>query len=131
MITICSSADMARALESSLPADLARLLEERRDQLAEYDDYDLGELANYVVVEPGDTAAAIIAELGFDPATNLTNDKRMGEPGFTPSWEDVPRQPGWIELPFILSDDGFGKVLLIPARDDIDPDLLALVQAHA
>jgi len=118
---IRNSAEMARVLVSSIDADLKRLLVLRCDQLNRYDGYDLGEAE-----EP---MAAITVALGFDPCINLVDGVRLGDPGFTPSWEWLERHPGWIELLFVLSDDGFGHVLLIPDAEHIDPTLRALIRA--
>ena len=52
MISIKSTADIARALSLPIDAELKRLLALRRDQLLAHYGYDLGELAHFVVVEP-------------------------------------------------------------------------------
>jgi hypothetical protein len=110
MISIRSSADMARALAGALEPPLRRLLTLRRDQLMEHDDYDLGELAHFIVVQPGDALAGIEAEAGL--------------PVDFSSFEYVERRCGWLEAVLILSDDGFGLVLFVPDRIDVDPALL-------
>ena len=128
MISIRSTADMARALASPIDADLKRLLALRRDQLLACDGHDLGELAHFVVVEPADTLAAIEEVVGMPLATNLVDGSKYGDPGFTPNFEYVERHGAWFEAVMILSDDGFGIVLLVPDRPDIDPTLLGLVR---
>ena len=45
-------------------------------------------------------------------------------------WEFIDRQDGWYEAVFILSDDGFGHVVLIPDQPDSAPDLLAICKAN-
>lgn len=131
-ITIRCSAEMARALDSPLDDDLKALLRHRRDQLLDgFDDYDLGELTHFTVATASDTAASIEAALGFDPTVNLVDGSRLGDPDFTPSWEWIERHAGWVEIAFVLTDDGFGHVLLIPDDADIDPTLLALCRADA
>jgi hypothetical protein len=132
MISIRSGADMARALASPIDADLKRLLALRRDQLLEHDGYDLGELAHFIVVEPSDTLTVIETAAGIPLATNMINGSKLGEPGFTTSFEYVERHGGaWFEAVTIVSDDGFGIVLLVPDRPYIDPALLGLVRDHA
>lgn len=129
MKSIRCSADMAKVLASPIDADLRRLLALRRDQLIEHDGYDLGDLAHFIVVEADDPMAAIKIALGFDPSVNLVDGACLGQPGFTPSWEWREYHLGWIELLFVLSDDGFGHVLLIPDAETINPTLAALIRA--
>jgi len=132
MISIRSSVDMERALASPLDTDLLQLLALRRDQLLEYDDYDLGELAHFIVAEPGDALAAIEIAAGIPVAINMIDDSKQGDPGFTANFEYVERHGGaWFEAVTIVSDDGFGIVLLVPDRPDIDPTLLGLLRNHA
>ena len=132
MITIRSTADMARALASPLDADLLQLLALRRDQVLEHDGYDLGELAHFIVAEPGDTLAAIETAAGIPFATNMIDGSKLGDPGFTASFEYVERHGGaWFEAVTIVSDQGFGIALLVPDRPDIDTSLLGLVRDHA
>ncbi|AJA09817.1 hypothetical protein SKP52_14675 [Sphingopyxis fribergensis] len=131
MISIHSSADMARALALPLEPDILELLALRRDQLLEYDDYDLGELAHFLVAEPADTVAAIEGVVGVPLATNLVDGSKYGDPGFTANFEYVERHGAWFEAVTIVSDDGFGIVLLVPDRPDIDASLLELVRDHA
>lgn len=132
MITIRSTADMARALASPLDAHLLQLLALRREQLLEHDGYDLAELAHFILVEPADTLAAIETAAGIPLATNIIDGSKLGDPGFSASFEYVERHSGaWFEAVTIVSDDGFGIVLLVPDRPDIDPALLGLVRDHA
>lgn len=113
MIPIRSSADMDRALASELDADLKRALASKRDQLLEHEGYGLGELAHFLVAEPGDDPAAL--SLPAEPLFELV----QLHPG------------GWFEAVLILSDDGFGLALFVPDRPDTDPALLSLVRDHA
>ena len=115
--------------DTSLDPDLRRLLAVRARQLE--DGIDLGDIAHFHVVEPGDSPADVEAALGFPADVNLVDGVRFGEPDFTPSWEWVQRHDGgWFEAPFVMSDDGFGHVLLIPDQHDTDPRLLALCRDH-
>lgn len=131
MISIRSSADMVRALALPLDPDLLAVLALRRDQLLEHDDYDLGELALFLVAEPADTIAAIEGVGGVALATNLVDGSKYGEPGFTANFEYVERHGAWFEAVTIVSDDGFGIVLFVPDRPGTDRALLRLVRDHA
>lgn len=46
-------------------------------------------------------------------------------------WEFINHDNGWYEAVFIISDDGFGHVVLIPDQPDTDPTLRALCEAHS
>ena len=46
-------------------------------------------------------------------------------------WEYIERLDGWYEAVFIISDDGFGHVVLVPDQPDTDPNIISLCQAHA
>ena len=132
MILIKSSADMTRALASPLDADIIALLVQRRDHLQEEYGCDLGELAHFVIVEPGDSIATIEESVGLALVTNVVDGRRYGDSGFTDNFEFVEFHPGgWIEAVQILSDDGFGIVLFVPNRPDIDATLLGLMRDHA
>ena len=46
-------------------------------------------------------------------------------------WEFIDHDDGWYEAVFIISDDGFGHVVLIPDQPDTDPMLKAICEAHS
>ena len=100
MYIIKSSAEMAAFLAQPIDPKLHRVLSQKVEQLAEYDGYDLGELAYFLIVQPGDTVEAIEAAISFSPTMRGA--------------EAVTDHGGWVEAVFVLSDDGFGWVLLVP-----------------
>ncbi|WP_257540713.1 hypothetical protein [Sphingobium sp. CFD-1] len=100
---------------------LADVRNARLDQLGEYSD-----LATFIIVEPGDRPE----DVQPDPTVNLVDGLRYGEPDFTPSWEWIEKHPGGWELCFVLTDDGAGHIILIPAQEGIDSRLLALCREH-
>ncbi|MFN3456423.1 MAG: hypothetical protein ACK4Z8_02460 [Novosphingobium sp.] len=112
MLTITNSAEMARVLSTMTDTTLKRILTDRVEQLAEYDGYDLSELAHFLIVQPGDTLDTIEAALGFSPITSHC--------------EAVTNRGGWFEAVFVLSDDGFGWVLLVPDDPAAPINLLEL-----
>lgn len=121
MNLIRTAEDMVRALTSPLDPDLKALLQEQADRLDTYQEYDLSELAQFLIIQQGDTLEEIDAALGW----------ALLEGGsFAKPVELIARRGGWIEVVFILSDDGFGLVLLVQKEEGIDPDLLALCQRH-
>jgi len=78
------------------------------DRLADFRDLPLSDLCTVLVVEPGDT----LADLG---------------PALEPEY--VAHHTGWYELVTVDSDDGFGRVVLVPDRPDIDAAILNLCRA--
>lgn len=120
MLIIDSSEAMARALDQPIDQDLKRLLALRRDQLLNDTGggCDLRELALFVVVEPGDSLPAIEEAAGYPVVT---------DGGF----EWVERHERWFEAVTILSDDGFGTVLLVPDEQGVDATLLAQLREEA
>lgn len=108
MIVIRTAEEMARALASPPPADLACVLQEHVARLADCPGYTLADLALFVIVEPGDLLTEIVAAcpLGLLKVGD-------GEAEFTLPAELGRIHAGWIELTFILSDDGFGLVLFV------------------
>jgi hypothetical protein len=96
----------------------ASLLQTRRHQLIEFGA--LEEVGVFVIVEAGDRLSAL--------------EEAMGVPVFTdgaPNWEWVARHGSIFEAPVIISDDGFGHVLIVPDREGVDPELRALLREHA
>jgi hypothetical protein len=130
MRIIDCSATMADALAGLTDDSLKRLLQQRVEELAEYGT-DLRELACFAIIEPGDRLDDIEAAFNLPIATNLVDGCRFGEPDFEPSAEFIARHPGWFELVYILTDDGFGWSLWVPDADGIDPKLLSLARTFA
>ena len=130
MLIIKSNVDMAAVLASSHDPHLKSLLTLRHNQLLEESDLDIGSVANFVIAAPGDPIGKLDAELGFPVAVNLLDGLGFGESEFEPSWEWIERHGEWFELAFILSDDGFGHVLLVPDIEGVDPILLALCRTY-
>lgn len=75
----------------------------------------LGDLANFFIVEPGDSAGTLESALD----RNLTNI----------SIDHCLSHIGWFELVSIVSDDGFGNVIFIP-KDIADQSLLDFCASH-
>ncbi len=114
MLSLRTGAAVDRALSSDIDAELRQLLVKRVEQLNPYGADDIGELVHFLIVEPGDSIGAIEAELGFSPLVNFVDGSRYGDPDFTPSWEWIEQHGAWFEVVFVLSDNGFGCVLLVP-----------------
>lgn len=130
MLIIKHEADLVHVLGLPIDADLKNILALRSEQLLNGCDEELAGLALFVVVQPGDALNAIEAELGFPVAVNLVDGMAFGSPDFVPSWELIERHSGWFEVAFVLTDDGFGHVLLIPDIEGVDATLLALCRTY-
>ena len=79
--------------------DLRALIAQRaKSLLNDFDDMALRELVTFLVVEPGDSLADLEGQLGTTDALP----------------ELVEEHPGYFELVFVISDDGFGIEVFIP-----------------
>jgi len=110
-------------------AQLRQLLTLRIESLAEFtkpaeqsDVIDLGALLQVLVLQVGDTAAAMFDCLGLpcpDP----------DQPDYYPPWEVIEKHSNWFELTYLRGDDGAGVVVFVP--DTADAKLLAMCRMHA
>jgi hypothetical protein len=117
MLLIKDLPSVSRIADSSL----RDLLTARARELQPYlDGEDLSELVTFLVVEPGDSLAAIDAVLGF----RLVGDQIR-------CFELITDHASWYEIVFILSDDGAGIEVLVPKHIAIDPELLRMCARHA
>ncbi len=76
---------------------------------------DTGPIAWLFILQTGDTAAVL--------------EKLRGRAFST--FEFIDRADDWFEAVFVLSDDGFGHVVLVPDRTGIDQTILDLCRAGA
>ena len=79
-------------LNTTLDPELRGLLADRVQALREYDDYDLGELAHFYVVE----TAEELRSLNLPDIVEVRADHK-----------------DWTELVYVLSDDGFGLEVFV------------------
>jgi hypothetical protein len=100
---------------TNIPA-VAPFIARRLEELAEYEDCELSELLNIVVVEPQDSLDQVSAALGFEAGDRTA--------------EVIEAHYGWYELTYLLGDDGFGVVLYVPDTPDIDPRLRELCSSQ-
>ena len=126
MITIYDSADMAHVLSGPIDQNLKAILLERLELLAEFSEWDLADLAHFILVEPGDCIDAIEKELGISLFVNLVDGARYPDSRFDPNWEHCIVRNRYFDLTFTLCDAGLAICLLVPDRDDIEPQLLEL-----
>lgn len=107
---------MTRVLDTPLEPELHTILTEHQERLAGYYDFRFEELAEFLIVERGDTLAD----------SEDTYGRRLVEHDmFVMPVELAFRHSTWVEVIFILSDDGFGLVLLVEIGEDTDPSILS------
>lgn len=115
MIVIRTAEEMARALDSPLEPTLKQRLQTHWDRLSEWEDYEISELAVFLIAQPGDTLEQAEAAFGQP----LVRDSR-----FCLLPEIVEQHGGWMECTMILSDDGYGLILLVQVDSKTDSRLL-------
>ncbi|WFL76146.1 hypothetical protein P7228_09035 [Altererythrobacter arenosus] len=108
MLVIRTAEELAYALDSPLETKLRTRLDARSKTLCDYlDEYALEELAIFIIAQPGDT----LGDLNKVSPLRLVEGNR-----FVLEVETASQHDGWLELTFILSDDGSGLVLFVPTN---------------
>lgn len=113
MIVIRTAEDMACVLATTPDTQMKELLTAHAERLA---DYDLEDVAEFVIVQPGDTLDAI------EEACQL---RLVEGDTFLSPVELITEHALWYEVVWILSDDGFGLVLLVNKAEGTEPQVLA------
>ena len=131
MLSLRNTASILRAIQPPQEARLRSILDQRVIQLTEDGGGDIAAFVNFLIVQAGDDDQSVKAELGFSVLENLVDGARFGDPEFEPSWEWIMRHEGWFELVYVLTDDGFGWVVLIQDDEAVDADLLAVCHEYA
>lgn len=116
--TYAALSDVSAVLEGN---EVHGLLEAHVERLSAYAEFDLPDLAMFVIAMPGDTLDSIEDELGRSLIDSAGT--------FIQPPEIVQKHRGWIELAFIVSDDGFGLVLFVPIDSNTDARLMAATEA--
>jgi hypothetical protein len=129
MLSIADGGSLSCALNSPIDPRLKRLLRQRREQLGS--EYPLEELANFSIIEAGDTPADVEQTIGFSVFHNPVDGSRFGEHDWTPGWEWIDDHGFAYELCFILDDSGFGHVVIIPKQKGVAPELIRLCETFA
>ena len=117
-------------LEGIADEALRRVIRQRFTELAAYDDYTFDELAEFWLVEPGDTVESLEAATKAPIAQDWFSDARYPDPDFSPAWEVLEAHLTSYEMVFITNDAGYGIVLWIP-QYGTDATLLAMCQRYA
>jgi hypothetical protein len=130
MKTLRTAAQMRAAADDTRDPTLKGLILLRMEQLSRNWSGDLGEIARFHIVEPGDYPELIERELGFSMLTNIVTGERFGDPEFTPSHEWLADHGSWFEVVFMFTDD-FGTVVLVPDHPGVEFDHHAYCLEHA
>lgn len=120
------------------PADATRIADEamrcvilqRFAELAGIEEYTFDELAEFWLVEKGDTVEALEAVTQVPIVRDWFSEARYPDPDFGPSWEVLEAHPTCFEMVFVTNDAGYGVVLWIP-KESTDPVLLAMCHQYA
>lgn len=129
MLHLHDRATMARALTLDLDPKLHALLAERIGAFSKAD-YDLTDYTEFLIVQAGDTEAAIHNRIGFSPLVEPIDGVRFGHRGFHPFWDWLTDHGGWFEM-IVTFGSSFAYVLFIQDADEVLPDLLALCRVYA
>lgn len=116
---------------SIVDPDIRSLVEQRFIEICSGEPYDYDLHGYMIVVEPGDTVAALEKESGCPILGNFFDDSRFGNPDFVPSFEYLEDRDRFFEMGFILNDEGFGIDIFIPQQEGIDADLLSMCVHYA
>ena len=109
---------------------LAHVIRQRFAQLSTYDDFTFDELAQFWLVESGDTVQTLEEVTRLPIAHGWFSDARYPDPDFAPAWEVLEAHASAYEMVFVTSDSGYGTVLWIPATGS-DDTLLAMCAERA
>ena len=109
---------------------LAHVMRQRFAELSTYDDFSFDELAEFWLVESGDTVETLEEATRLPIAHGWSSDARYPDPDFAPAWEVLAAHPSGFEMVFVTSDSGYGTVLWIPA-EGTDQTLLAMCAEYA
>jgi hypothetical protein len=110
---------------------LRDLIERRILEVSDGGPWDSTLYGYFIVAEPGDSVAVLEAKSGCCMLTGRFTEANFGEPGFVPSFEFIEEHANCYEGVWILSDDGFGVVILVPKVDGIDPGLMSMCATYA
>ena len=126
MLHFYDRAGFARALTLDLDSNLRRLLADRIGALTE----EPIDCTEYLVVQPGDTEADIVHQIGLSPLIEPMDGIRYGAPGFRPHWDWLSLRDGWFEM-IKTFGSSFAYVVFIEDDDRIKRELLEMCRRHA
>lgn len=126
-----TTASMEAVHQSDIEPAIRDLIAKRMVQLGENHDGDLGDVVHFIVVEPGDHMSVIDKAVGFSLLVNLVDGTSLGDPDFVPSFEWIQDHGSFFELVYLLTDDGFGTIVLVHDHPGVEFDVHMLCLAFA
>lgn len=121
-------ATMAHALTLDLDPKLHALLAERIAALTS-GEHDLTDWTEFLIVQPGDTEADVVREVGFSPLVEPIDGIRYPLPGFQPCWDWLAEHEGWFEM-IVTFGSTFARFLLIQDVDGVPPGLVDMCRSY-
>jgi hypothetical protein len=128
MLTAYDRASMARLLTLGLNPQLHALLQRRFDALMTPHG-DLTDWTEFLIVEPGDTEADILREVGFSPLIH-PHGACFGTKAFAPFWDHLTHEGGYFVLTITFGST-FAYVLVIADAEGTLPALRCLCRRYA
>ncbi|MFZ4535927.1 hypothetical protein [Propionivibrio sp.] len=127
MLVLPDPTDLDQVKDGYVRALLAR----RFNEMAQ-EDFTFEELGEFLLIEPGDTVAAIEDQGRIWVTRSPFNDVRYGEAGFAPCFETLEAHPGHcFEMVHILNDSGYGVIVIVPDKPGMDDELLRFCREYA
>jgi len=129
MLYIYDAATMDAALASDIDPELHSLLSTRKTALIT----PMGDLTDdtvFLVIQAGDTEAAIIDHLGQSPLVEPMDGHRFPGDGFQAHWAWLQHHRGWYEM-ILTYGSTFANVLLIQDVPGVLPGLLAMCRHYS
>ncbi len=122
-----------KALPALSHTGIVKILTRRISEQKLSPENQLSDIGEFIIVEPGDTIADLEEASGCAIATDLVGENHYGAPDFVPNheWLEHHQDEHCFEMVFIMTDDGYFTVLLIPDNTGIDPDLLSLCREYS
>lgn len=114
--------DPAQA-ESIEDAMIRVLVAQRFEDVCQGEPYDPELHTQLLLVEVGDTIAALEAASGCAITREPFSERRYGESGFRPGFELLEEHPSCFELVMVTSDGDQGVVIFVPKAPGIDETL--------
>lgn len=117
-------------LEGIADTALCQIIHQRFAELATFDDTTFDELAEFWLIEPGDSVDAVESATQLRIVQDWFSDARYPDPDFSPAWEVLEAHRTCYEMIFITNDTGYGIVLWIQ-KVGTDQTLLAMCAEYA
>jgi hypothetical protein len=121
MLSIKDGEALSRALRSDIDRRIKRLLRLRWAQVTrDLSDENIADLVQFIIVEPGETAADLERAVGFS----------LFGGGDAPGCEWAEWHEGVAEFCWVFSDDGAGVIAFISCQEDTNAELLNLCRSN-